>query len=161
VRPRSRESLDIPELPDAVDFEGLTLEDARQAIRQRDDLIQRLREPLLLMHTSGQLPDGLQSLEQAPEPLRARLEEVEKQWQAKFRQAELDLSLERARLAREQSAVKQQQELIQKEMRRLGLNGDKPGETSQNKDDPSKRRWFRFMNKAGEADAQADHTDED
>jgi hypothetical protein len=155
------ESLDIPELPDAVDFEGLTLEDARQAIRQRDDLIQRLREPLLLMHTSGQLPDGLQSLEQAPEPLRARLEEVEKQWQAKFRQAELDLSLERARLAREQSAVKQQQELIQKEMRRLGLNGDKPGETSQNKDDPSKRRWFRFMNKAGEADAQADHTDED
>lgn len=152
--------IEIPDLPTAVDFEGLTLDDARQAIRERDQVILRLREPLLIMQTAGQITEGLPSLDQAPEPLRSKLAEIEKQWQAKFRQAELDLSLERARLAREQLAVRQQQELIQKELRRLGLNGEKPGETSQNRDDPSRRRWFRFMNKASESDAQAEHTDE-
>lgn len=149
---------DMPEPPAPVDFESLTLEEAQKAIRDRDDVITRLRDPLILMQTSGQLPDGLPSLESAPEPLRAKLLEIEKQWQAKFRQAELDLSLERARLAREQSTVRQQQDQIQKELRRLGLGGEKPGEPAKNRDDTSKHRWFRFMNKASEGDSQGDHS---
>lgn len=150
--------IELPEPPAPVDFEQLTLEQAQQAIRARDDVINRLRDPLILLQTSGQIPDGLPSLEAAPEPLRSRLSEIEKQWQAKFRQAELDLSLERARLGREQANVRLQQEQIQKELRRLGLSGERPGEAAGGRDDASKRRWFRFMNKASEGDAQADQS---
>src|SRR5205807_6436354 len=115
------EELKIPDLPAPVDFENITLEEARAAIRERDTLIGQLREPLLLLKASGQLPADLPTLENLPAPLRDRIAELEAQWQAKFRQVELEVSLERARLAREQSAVRQQQEALQKQFRKEGL----------------------------------------
>jgi len=148
----------IPELPPALDFENLSLDDARQAIRDRDKLIQQLREPLLVMQAAGQLPADIQSLAGIPEPLKERIAELEAQWQAKFRQVELDLSLERARLAREQASVRQQQELLQKQLRKGGSGGaakqtaDEPGKADEH---ASRRRWFRFMGK-GEGEAEGE-----
>ena len=143
--------VDIPDLPPAVDFENITLEEARAAIRERDRIIQILREPLLIARAAAQIPANLRSLENLAEPVQARLTELETQWQAKFRQVELDLSLERARLAREQAAVRQQHEMLQKQLRRgaadrmAGADDGRGDESSS-----SKRRWFRFMGKAAE-----------
>lgn len=141
----------IADLPEPIDFDSITLDDARVAIRQRDTVIQQLRESLMLLKASGQLPADVQSLGNLPEPLKERIAEIETQWQAKFRQVELDVSLERARLTREQAAVRQQQEALQKQLRKEGaptktFADDGKGDESAS----TKRRWFRFMGKAGD-----------
>jgi hypothetical protein len=141
----------IPDLPPAVDFESLTLDEAKQAIRERDQVIERLREPLLLLKAAGQLPADLQSRDNLPPAARELLEELETQWQARFRQAELDLSLERARLAREQSQLRHQQELVQKQLRTNGAPQREQPEAADGEDSTSRRRWFRFMGKSEEA----------
>jgi hypothetical protein len=138
----------IPDLPAAVNYDDLALDEAKQAIRVRDQLIQQLREPLLLLKAAGQLPSDLASLDNIPTALRQRVEELESQWQAKFRQAELDLSLERARLAREQSQMRQQQDLLNKQLKKNGISQKEPEGTADGDDGNSNRRWFRFMGKA-------------
>jgi hypothetical protein len=153
--------VDIPELPPAIDFENITLEEAKAAIRERDRIIQILREPLLIARAAAQIPANLRSLENLAEPVQARLTELETQWQAKFRQVELDLSLERARLAREQAAVRQQQELLQKQLRRGAA--DRSGGADDGRGDESsssKRRWFRFMGKNAENGGTAETGEE-
>jgi len=157
-------TLNIPDLPAPIDFENITLDDARAAIRERDLVIQQLREPLLLLKASGHLPGDLQSLDNVPAPLTARIAELEAQWQAKFRQVELDVSLERARLAREQAAVRQQQEALQKHDRRGGSAAKAAHDDPLAKGDESassKRRWFRFMGKGDEDGGEAQGTDQD
>jgi hypothetical protein len=153
--------LQIPDLPAPVDFENITLEEARAAIRERDTVIGQLREPLILLKASGQLPAELPTLENLPAPIRDRITELETQWQAKFRQVELEVSLERARLAREQAAVRQQQEALQKQLRKGGhpaksaADDDGKGEDNSS----SKRRWFRFMGKPGDESGESNASD--
>lgn len=148
--------LNIPNLPAPIDFENITRDEALEAIRERDRIIQELREPLLLLQTSGQLPDVLPTIESMPEALQKRIAELETQWQSKFRQVELDLSLERARLAREQSALRQQQETMQKQFRKGVTSAKTAAEADSAKGDESasaKRRWFRFMGKSEDDNA--------
>jgi hypothetical protein len=153
--------LKIPDLPAPVDFENVTLEEARAAIRERDAVIQQLRDPLVLLQAAGQLPADLPSLDNLPAPVKERIAELEAQWQAKFRQVELDLSLERARLAREQAAIRQQQEALQKQSRKGGHSGKAAAEEDAKGDEgsSSKRRWFRFMGKPGEESGESDTSD--
>jgi hypothetical protein len=145
----------IPNLPAAVNFDEITLEQAHVAIRERDTLIEQLREPLLLWKTAGQLPAGFQSTTEIPEPLKQCIADLEAQWQAKFRQVELNLSLERARLAREQAAVRQQQELLQKQSKNGGVSKSDSDHDDKDEDGSSKRRWFRFMGSAAEGNQAA------
>jgi hypothetical protein len=158
-------TVDIPDLPAPVDLDNITLDDARAAIRERDRIIQQLREPLLLLKAAGQLPTSLHALERLPEPVRTRITELETQWQAKFRQIELDLSLERARLAREQAALRQQQDALQKQLRdgawagRAGAGDEGSGKGDESAS--SKRRWFRFMGKTQEPSGQTHQKDEE
>ena len=109
-----------------------------------------MREPLLLWKAAGQLPAGVQSISEIPEPIRRSIADLEAQWQAKFRQVELDISLERARLARDQSALRQQQEALQKQARNGGGAKADSDDDDKDEDSSSKRRWFRFMGSAAE-----------
>jgi hypothetical protein len=140
----------IPDAPEPVDFGTITLEDALQAIRLRDEIIQQLRQPLLLLQAAQQLPRDLQGLDHLPEPLQKQMAELEAKWEAKYRQAELELSLERARLAREASQIQHQQEALQKQLKQHGLGLKDVPESSDREDGTSRRRWFRFMGKPGE-----------
>lgn len=149
----SRTSLAEFKIPDALpplDFETLTLEEAKQALRVRDAIIEQLREPLLLSQMAGEMPRDLQSIDQLPEPVRQRLSDIEAHWQAKFRQIELDLSLERARLGREQAQLKHQQDLLQKQLKHLGHAPAGAADADESDDSKSRRRWFRFMGKPGD-----------
>jgi len=146
----------IPDLPTPVNFEEITLEQAHVAIRERDALIEQLREPLLLWKTAGQLPGGVRTTADIPEPLKQCIADLEAQWQAKFRQVELNLSLERARLARDQSTVRQQQELLQKQLKNSGGSSKTDSDAGdKDEDGSSKRRWFRFMGSAAESGQSA------
>ncbi len=145
---------DVPELPPPVNGDELTPEAALAAIRQRDEIIRQLREPILLWKASGMLPAGVRSLSELPEPLKKCIADLEAQWQAKFRQVELDLSLERARLGREQAALRQQQDALQKQSRNGGGKAD-PKAGDSDDDSSSKRRWFKFMGSAAEGSQPA------
>ncbi len=158
--------INVPDLPAPIDFETITLDDARTAIRERDRVIQQMRESLLTIKAAGDLPAGLQSLNDLPEPVKARIAELEEQWQAKFRQVELDVSLERARLAREQSAVRQQQDALQKQSRKGAaaprMAPDEPAAKGEKGEESasSKRRWFRFMGKGDDDGGESRPADE-
>lgn len=138
----------VPDGPAPVDLDGITLDEARQAIRDRDRLIVQLRDPLLIAQAAaefgGELPPSLDAL---PEPLRERLAKLETEWQAKFRQAELSLSLERARIGREENAVRLQQEQVRKELIKLGRTPEPLREKTPEppaQDYAARRTWFGF-----------------
>ena len=145
----------IPHPPESIDYDTVTLEQATIALRERDQLVLRLREMLLAQQAAREFAH-VSSLEDLPDALRTRLETVETEWQSKFRQMELDLSRERARLARTEATIRQQQELIQKEMTRLGI--DEAAAAAQGRvppprhghdkgEDGARRRWFKFLGK--------------
>ncbi len=133
----------IPEAPVAVDWESLTLESARQAILERDRHIESLREPLLLAKMAGAFEGGVGQRDALPPDQQQRLAQLEAAWEARFRKQELELSIERARLAREQMALRQQQEIARKELLRLQEGG-----ATDSVEQKQERRWFRFMNQA-------------
>jgi hypothetical protein len=144
----------IPHPPESVDYDTVTLEQAAVALRERDQLILRLREMLLAQQAAREFAH-VSSLEDLPETLRTRLETVETEWQGKFRQMELDLSRERARLARTEATLRQQQELVQKEMARLGIDeaaaAAQAASTARHGhgkgEDGARKRWFKFLGK--------------
>lgn len=66
---------------------------------------------------------------------RARLEELQTEWEKKLRQAELDISIERATLAREQAALEEKLGTI----RAMPANNEKSG------DGKPRRRWLAAL----------------
>jgi hypothetical protein len=138
----------IPPLPEMLDYDELTLDTANVALRERDQLLLRYRELLLAQQAAREFAH-VASLEDLPDALRERLQKIETDWQAKFRQMELDCSRERARLARSEASLRQQQELIQKELNRLGLehNADTAAANGPAGDEEPRRRWFKFLGK--------------
>ena len=66
---------------------------------------------------------------------RKRLEAVQQEWQEKLRKAELEISVERAKLARERSALEEKLATVQ----------DPPQDANQNQDDKPRRRWMSAL----------------
>jgi hypothetical protein len=131
------------DLPTPVAFDTLTLDDAIAAICDRDQCILELRERLALQTGATENSD-------APEAIQARLAELDEIWQEKFRQHEMSLSLERARLAREDSELRQKQERLTKEVGQYNLaKGSDAGDPSASAKENAKRsRWTRFLGTA-------------
>jgi len=146
----------VPPLPPAVDFESLTLADARDSIRERDRVIAQLSEPILFAQAKALCPADAKTWEHLPDALRERFVAIEAHWQAKFRQIELDLSIERARVAREANTLRQQQDQLGKDHARLDVDRDKSrAAIPADETDPAagtRRRWFRFLTAASEED---------
>jgi hypothetical protein len=132
--------LDLPELPAEPEWDSLTLESACALLRERDLLLIELREPLVAAQMAGLLARGFGRVEALPEQQQARLRQLEEAWEARFRKHETELSIERARLAREQMTAKQLQEQFRKQLAELG-GVTRPGEGESKQE----RRWFRFM----------------
>ena len=65
---------------------------------------------------------------------RQRLEELQHEWEEKLREAELDISVQRASLAREKAKVEEKIALLEKETAELEQNGAKP-----------KHRWLSAL----------------
>ena len=143
--------LQIPDVPPPLDLENLVLEEARHALHERDSIITKLREQLLLLQAQESFSGHDLNSPDLPTGLRERLELLEQQWQAKFRQVELDLSIERARYSREEANLQSRQELIEKEMIRLGLHGRDARNPRSEAEDVPRRRWFNFLNGDSEA----------
>jgi hypothetical protein len=144
----------LPDAPPALDVAHATAGQFREAILERDHYIELLRRHLHTVRAFEPLPVRITGLDELPPEQRQQIEAWERELQEKHRRTEIDLSLERARLSRDQTNLRQQQEQIRKELRRLGLQNESDGEpeaASPAHDDESAHqhkssaRWLRFL----------------
>lgn len=130
-----------PEVPLPFNIEDCQQQEFETAINQRDAYISWLIRRLRAREISGGPPNWA-ALEHAPTELVDELRSLQVRLEEHLRLAEVELSLERARCARDQAKVRQQQEIMR----------DRPN--SAQKEDPTpavhntksaERRWRRFL----------------
>lgn len=109
------------ETPEPVDFETADVETLREAVEFRDKFIVEMTRRLrsLPVHVPPQDWEGLASV---PEEMQQRLEDVLARYDEKLRCAEVELSLERARLGREEARLNDLKELLDKQQKRLAAS---------------------------------------
>jgi hypothetical protein len=138
------------ELPAVPDVDQLNLSELRDAFRQREDfistLIARLRrqqEATTLIMSAEQLR---QLVEHLPDELSLQVRSTLRQMNELARLSELELSLERARIARQVSQMEHSRQILEHNARQLGmkLNDDGSVATSRGAGarDSSSRRWL-------------------
>jgi hypothetical protein len=136
----------IPEAPAAIDLEAAEADDLRNAVRERDRHIELLTEQLQQVIAVRPDPFVLCSLADLPEEQRLQLEQWQTQLQERHRQMEIDLSLERARLYRDERELHEREEVLRKQLRRAEQEAEnaegKDGETT------SGRSWLGFLGRS-------------
>ena len=134
-----------PPLPAPFSPITATPQEIEAAVDQRDAYITYLLRRLRTQATVQTPPDWV-ALEHAPEELCSKLTALQQQLEEHLRHAEVEMSIERARIGREQSHLRQQQELIEKQMRRLGLKTVDEQQTAPIEPIAANdRRWVRFL----------------
>ena len=133
-------------VPEPIDASETDPDRLREAIEMRDAYISSLLKKLKTIPTAS-LPVDWEMLQEVPDELRSRLQDLEVQLREKIRFAEVDLSLERARLAREEAALNQREIRLEGRAKQLGLKLD-DGDTDEktNGDDgPRRKNWLSFL----------------
>ncbi len=108
---------DDVELPQPVDFESAGREELEHAIDVRDQFIGFLTRRLRSEQHRTRETTNWEDLNNAPEELRERLQNLEADLEDRLRIAEVELSLERARLSRVQSRTEEMQRQIEARLR--------------------------------------------
>lgn len=143
----------IPDPPPFVDTDQTSIDELRDAVQSRDEFISMLIRRMVSQDQSTRIPDWEQ-LNQAPTELRDELEELRRQLQQKLRIAEVDLSLQRARLAREDAKLQVKSEYIARQMRQMGLPPDEsiahPNSARAAAEPQQGRRWMNFLQRSGD-----------
>lgn len=139
----------IPDPPVEVDEESASPNQLVAAIRERDlyisALIKRLREA-----ETAVIPVNWEQLNNAPAELLEQLQALHHDLEHSLGLAEVEISIERARLSRTQSMLQNREEQIRKKEKQLGLNLERseeeevPAEKPLN--DEQKKRWLGFLN---------------
>ncbi|MFN0195490.1 MAG: hypothetical protein ACKVT0_01990 [Planctomycetaceae bacterium] len=107
--------------PAVVEIASASIETLRQAVEERDAFIVELVRKLRSLPVAAP-PQDWPALANVPDELRQQLESLVTRYEEKMRCAEIELSLERARLSREEAHVQEQKELLDKQMKRLGIS---------------------------------------
>lgn len=132
--------------PPAIDFDSAEPDQLQQAIDDRDAYISYVLKKLRNAGATMCMPVDWDVIQNAPEELRTRLEDLEQQLNDNMKLAEVDLSLERARLGREEARLAQQADQVERKLKQVGLSSnDESQETSNGK---QTNRWLRFLNHA-------------
>ncbi|MGD9857610.1 MAG: hypothetical protein AB7U20_21920 [Planctomycetaceae bacterium] len=137
---------DNVQLPEPVDFETANREELEQAIEVRDHFIgiltRRLRNE---QHRTRETVDW-EALNNAPQELRARLQALEADLEDRLRIAEVELSLERARLSRIQSRVEDMQRQVEVRMKparqQASANSAPAGRSAADADQAGSKSWL-------------------
>jgi hypothetical protein len=140
-------SIDLPPLqdpPEPVDAHKADREELAHACEKRDAYVVYLLQRLRQIESMGHVPNSWAGLENLPEQLRARLDALEKRLQETLRLAEVELSLQRAKLAREEVRIRVIDEQLQKDIRRARDDASSSSE-SDAKGEASGSRWKRML----------------
>lgn len=135
------DDLDVP-LPESVDETDVPELELRKAITDRDAYItwlcHRMRD------ITGQLEDWMTSLrvDSDDTTLHRRVDEIEQLIHEQLRVSEIEVSIERARLSREQAKLHEATQRLAREREQLA----KPSSLAEGEEDtPLVRRWKKFM----------------
>ena len=139
----------LPDAPAEIDYDQASHEDLTAAIRERDQyigqLIKRLREA-----ETAVIPVNWEAINNAPEELVKHLQTLQHDLEHNLGLAEVEISIERARLSRTELMLQNREEQIRKKEKQLGLNQERgedeavPDEKQLN--DDQKKRWLGFLN---------------
>lgn len=105
--------------PIVIEVETASIEELREAVTTRDNYISALISELRTAEPFPILPSDLRESGIAPEELVASLLEMENRLKTKMLREELDLSLERARIARERSKLELVKTQLESQIKRL------------------------------------------
>lgn len=130
--------------PTAINASLATPAELEQAVDERDAYIVYLLRKLRQQSAVQPAPDWV-SLEHVPEQLCATLEGHTRRLEEMLRVAEIEMSIERARIGREQMQLRHQQDAIDKQMRRLGLKTIDEQAAESEDVSSADRRWVRFL----------------
>lgn len=148
--------------PEPVDLENADRDALVAAVEERDDFISHLIRRLHSIPTGRPQPVDWAALNNAPEELRAHLQELEARLDEVLRMEECDLSLERARLARERAQLEQ----MRRRNRQRGkseISDSSPDQSDETEVSQDERRWLRvfgFGRSAGALTPDDDEPDE-
>lgn len=137
--------------PDVIDAETASIDELRIAVTTRDNYISALISELRTAEPFPTLPSDLKESGIAPEELVASLLEMESRLKTKMLREELDLSLERARIARERSKLELVKTQLESQIKRLSgsvSSGESAGaEQAPAADDPAtgKLSWLKRL----------------
>ena len=135
-----------------MDIDQAAINVLRGAVQVRDEYISMLVRRIVAQDQTTRLPDW-NALNQAPADLRAELESLRQQLQQKLRIAEVDLSLQRARIAREDAKLQAKAEHLTRQMRQLGMPLEEAATATLPASDPPAegqqgRRWMQFLQRS-------------
>lgn len=132
--------------PVVIDIDAASIEELREAVTTRDTYISALISELRTAETFPPLPDDLKDSGIAPQELLNSLIEMESCMKTKMMRESLDLSLERARIARERSKLDQVKSHLESQIKRLSA-GVADEATEQSPDDPAtgKLSWLKRL----------------
>lgn len=148
-RPLSSYKPPLPEAPAEIDYEEASKAEFIEALKARDhyicQLIKRVREA-----ETALIPVNWEMLNNAPEDLLEQLQTLHHDLEHNLGLAEVEISIERARLSRTESMLQGREEEIRKKEKKLGLNMERSeeGEVADEEqlDDDQKKRWLGFLN---------------
>tara|TARA_R110002095_G_scaffold152237_2_gene132031 strand:+ start:61251 stop:62786 length:1536 start_codon:yes stop_codon:yes gene_type:complete len=139
----------LPEAPAEINSDQASQSQLIEAITERDQyislLIKRVREA-----ETALIPVNWEQLNNAPEELLEQLQSLHHDLEHNLGLAEVEISIERARLSRTESMLQGREEQIRKKEKQLGLNLERseaeevPAESKLN--DDQKKHWLGFLN---------------
>ena len=135
------DDLDVP-LPQPIDKDNTEPSELRKAVTDRDAYIRWLCHQI--RSVTGRLEGWLGDVQSGTDDatLHRRIDEIEKVIHDQLRIAEIDVSIERARLSRDQARLNEQAEQLARERDQLA-KAINPGTTDE--DTPMLRRWKKFI----------------
>jgi hypothetical protein len=136
--------IEAAEIPSPIDPETCARQEMEAALNQRDAYISYLIKKLRASELSASPPDWL-ALEKVPESLCEELNGLRERLEQQLRLAEVELSVDRARVARDQAKVRQQQELVDKHMKRLGITSIDEVHDEISTKSAADKRWLKFL----------------
>lgn len=137
--------------PVVIDVDSASIEELREAVTTRENYISALISELRTAEPFPILPSDLKESGIAPEELVASIFEMENRLKTKMLREELDLSLERARIARERSKLELVKTQLESQIKRLSgsvASAESPGtDQAPAADDPAtgKLSWLKRL----------------
>jgi hypothetical protein len=133
--------------PAEIDVPNADVEELRHAVDERDAYITYLIRKLRNAEIISRNPVQWDSLENAPEDLKAHLMQLETQLDDALRLAEVEQSVERARLSREALRLSQLEEQLNQAMKKQGLAEGNGSDEDAEEQGGMNGRWQRLFGK--------------
>lgn len=136
--------LDSLTVPDPIDFDTATVATLRQACADRDTYIVQITRWVRTRRTVS-IPENWEEID-VPDDLRPKVERLAARLEEQVRLAEVEMSLERARLSREKSQLQADRATMDRHMKRLGITSlDELEDIAVSSSSTGDRRWMRFL----------------